>query len=85
MLQLTSWQASDIPGAGLLRPLQQELANTEDILSCSAALESVAELSHAQAKCAAAVGAILEPQLAALQRNPDTFLSGQALRVRANF
>jgi hypothetical protein len=66
---------------GLLQPLEKELSNTDDILSCSAALETVAELSQAQAGCAAALGAILESQLAALQRNPDTFLTGQALRV----
>jgi hypothetical protein len=67
--------------AGLLQPLQQELANTEDVLSCSAALELVADLGRAGSKCAAAVAAILEPQLNALLRSSDDTLKSQVLRV----
>jgi hypothetical protein len=71
--------------AGLLRPLQAELGNTGDVLSCSAALELVAELSSASSGAAAAgLAAILEPQLAALLHARDAFLQCQALRVRIN-
>ena len=80
--------------AGLLRPLQAELGNARDVLSCSAALELVAELAEgarsgngagAGSAAAAALGAVLEPQLRALLGAHDTFLQCQALRVRLQF
>ena len=68
--------------AGLLQPLQAELAETRDALSAAAALELVAELAAGGAGAAATLGSLLAPQLAGLLRAPDTFLQCQALRVR---
>lgn len=67
--------------AGLLQPLQAELANTGDVLSCSAALGLVGELSEASSSASVALYALLEEQLSALQQNPDPFLRSQALKV----
>ncbi|KAK9907508.1 hypothetical protein WJX75_004974 [Coccomyxa subellipsoidea] len=69
--------------SGLLQPLQAELANTADVLTCSTALALVGELSEASSNTSLALGALLEPQLNALQRNADPFLRSQALKVSA--
>ncbi len=68
-------------GAGLLQPLQAELANTGDVLTCSAALALVGELSEASSSASVALQALLEQQLAALQRDADPFLQAQALKA----
>ncbi len=68
--------------AGLLQPLQAELAGERDALSCAAALELVAELAAGGPSAAAALGSVLAPQLSLLLQTPDTFLQCQALRVR---
>ena len=67
--------------AGLLQPLQAELSNTTDILTCSAALALVGELSEANSSASSALMALLEPQLSALQHNSDPFLRSQALKA----
>ncbi|BDA48137.1 hypothetical protein COCOBI_11-3960 [Coccomyxa sp. Obi] len=69
--------------SGLLQPLQAELANTGDVLTCSAALALVGELSEASSSASVALQALLEQQLTALQRNADPFLQAQALKVSA--
>ncbi|EIE27217.1 ARM repeat-containing protein [Coccomyxa subellipsoidea C-169] len=67
--------------SGLLQPLQAELSNTTDILTCSAALALVGELSEASSSASSALMALLEPQLSALQHNSDPFLRSQALKA----
>ncbi len=69
--------------AGLLQPLQAELSNTADVLSCSVALEFVEELAHGGPGAAKVLCQALGAELATLLLAPDTFLQCQAIRVRA--
>lgn len=68
--------------AGLLQPLQAELSNTADVLSCSVALELVEELAQGGPGPARALSQALSTDLAPLLAAQDTFLRCQAIRVR---
>ena len=67
--------------AGLLQPLQAELANSADALSCSVALEFVEELAQGGPGAARALCHALGAQLTPLLVVQDIFLRCQAIRV----
>ncbi len=67
--------------AGLLRPLATELADTGDLLGCSAALALLGELAARPG--AGALAGEFAPQLDALLVHAEPLLRCQAVRVRA--
>ena len=69
--------------AGLLQPLQAELSNSGDALSCSVALEFVENLAQGGPGAASALAQALGSELTSLLSAPDPFLRCQAIRVSA--
>lgn len=72
------------PCAGLLRQLIDELSQPEDVLGCSAALQTVAELAEAlPAPARQTLGGLLVEPLLGLCSSGDESLQAQAWQVRA--
>jgi hypothetical protein len=69
--------------AGLLQPLQAELSNSADVLSCSGAREFVEKLARGDPGAASALAQVLGSELTSLLSAPDAFLRCQAIRVSA--
>ena len=70
--------------AGLLQPLQAELTNSADVLSCSVALEFVEELGQGGPGAARVLSQALGAELTSLLTAQDVFLRCQAIRVWAS-
>lgn len=68
--------------AGLLRPLADELAATDDLLGCSAALALLGDLAGRSPGGAGALLAEVGPQLGALLAHSEPLLRCQALKAR---
>ncbi|KAK9825186.1 hypothetical protein WJX81_004947 [Elliptochloris bilobata] len=77
-------QTAAVRASGLLRPLANELAATEDLLGCSAALALLGDLAGGSPGGASALLAEVAPQLDALLSHPEALLRCQALKVAAN-